>query len=216
MLLWPPLTGTQLSPMALRIWAPISGHTPGNRHDWRAKPGEGLWCGLHLHTRSRQLRPITLYQKIFKMNSSAKITPLDIYCNCPAERLQLCQSECQTKLQVIDAELRLCRSEKELFLAAGDEDVGERCLSFKDLAAMPHNRWARVRLPEAYWTYPMDVDLNKVVSVYSYGLKMNVPVDGAALLSSVVRSINSRINRCFIRLTDFRYLPGRSVLPCVQ
>ncbi|VDL91738.1 unnamed protein product [Schistocephalus solidus] len=36
MLLWPPLTGTQLSPVAPRSWVLPSGHTPGNRHDWRA------------------------------------------------------------------------------------------------------------------------------------------------------------------------------------
>ncbi|VDL97136.1 unnamed protein product [Schistocephalus solidus] len=38
MLLWPPLTGTQLSPVAPRSWVLPSGHTPGNRHDRRAKP----------------------------------------------------------------------------------------------------------------------------------------------------------------------------------
>ncbi|VDL85262.1 unnamed protein product [Schistocephalus solidus] len=62
MLLWPPLTGTQLSPVALRSWVLPCSHTPGNRHDrgtlrswvlpcshtpdnrhdWRAKSGEGL------------------------------------------------------------------------------------------------------------------------------------------------------------------------------
>ncbi|VDM06489.1 unnamed protein product [Schistocephalus solidus] len=26
-----------------------NGHTPGNRHDWRAKPGEGLRCCVCLH-----------------------------------------------------------------------------------------------------------------------------------------------------------------------
>ncbi|VDL88438.1 unnamed protein product [Schistocephalus solidus] len=31
MLLWPPLTGTQLSPVAPRSWVLPSGHTPGNR-----------------------------------------------------------------------------------------------------------------------------------------------------------------------------------------
>ncbi|VDM06456.1 unnamed protein product, partial [Schistocephalus solidus] len=38
MLLWPPLTGTHLSPVAPRSWVLPSGHTTGNRHDWRAKP----------------------------------------------------------------------------------------------------------------------------------------------------------------------------------
>ncbi|VDL89885.1 unnamed protein product [Schistocephalus solidus] len=40
MLLWPPLTGTQLAPVAPRSWALPSGHTPGNRHDQQAKPVE--------------------------------------------------------------------------------------------------------------------------------------------------------------------------------
>ncbi|VDM04058.1 unnamed protein product [Schistocephalus solidus] len=38
MLLWPPLTGTQLSPVAPRSWVLPSGHSQGNRHDRRAKP----------------------------------------------------------------------------------------------------------------------------------------------------------------------------------
>ncbi|VDL93010.1 unnamed protein product [Schistocephalus solidus] len=37
MLLWPPLTGTQLSPGATRSWALPSGHTPGNRHDRKSE-----------------------------------------------------------------------------------------------------------------------------------------------------------------------------------
>ncbi|VDM02195.1 unnamed protein product, partial [Schistocephalus solidus] len=40
MLLWPPLTGTQLSPLAPRSWVLPSGHNPGNRHDRRAKPAD--------------------------------------------------------------------------------------------------------------------------------------------------------------------------------
>uniref|UniRef100_A0A183TTX3 Cytochrome c oxidase assembly protein COX16 homolog, mitochondrial n=1 Tax=Schistocephalus solidus TaxID=70667 RepID=A0A183TTX3_SCHSO len=32
-----------------------SGHTPGNRQDWRAKPGEGLHFCVCLHTRCRRL-----------------------------------------------------------------------------------------------------------------------------------------------------------------
>ncbi|VDM06483.1 unnamed protein product [Schistocephalus solidus] len=38
MLLWPPLTGTQLSLVALRSWVLPSGHTLGNHLDQRAKP----------------------------------------------------------------------------------------------------------------------------------------------------------------------------------
>ncbi|VDL92336.1 unnamed protein product [Schistocephalus solidus] len=44
MLLWSPLNGTQLSPVATRSWAVPSGQTMGNRHDWRTKTGEGLHC----------------------------------------------------------------------------------------------------------------------------------------------------------------------------
>ncbi|VDL90077.1 unnamed protein product [Schistocephalus solidus] len=51
MLLWPPLTGTQLSPVTPPSWVLPSGHTPGNRHDRRAKPDEGLRCCVCLHTR---------------------------------------------------------------------------------------------------------------------------------------------------------------------
>ncbi|VDL88755.1 unnamed protein product [Schistocephalus solidus] len=54
MFLWLPLTGTQLSPVAPRSWVLPSGHTPGNRHDRRAKPGEGLQCCVCLHTRSNR------------------------------------------------------------------------------------------------------------------------------------------------------------------
>ncbi|VDL89078.1 unnamed protein product [Schistocephalus solidus] len=45
MLLWPPLTGTQLSPMAPRIWVLSSGHTPDNCHDRWAKPANEVGAG---------------------------------------------------------------------------------------------------------------------------------------------------------------------------
>ncbi|VDL94166.1 unnamed protein product [Schistocephalus solidus] len=63
-LLWPPLTGgecscgltgTQLSPVAPRSWVLPGGHTPANRHDRWAKPGEGLRCSVCLHTRRQWL-----------------------------------------------------------------------------------------------------------------------------------------------------------------
>ncbi|VDM03663.1 unnamed protein product [Schistocephalus solidus] len=56
MLLWPPLTGTQLSPVAPQSWVLPSGHTPDNRNDRRAKPGEGLRCCVCLHTRHAEER----------------------------------------------------------------------------------------------------------------------------------------------------------------
>ncbi|VDL96412.1 unnamed protein product [Schistocephalus solidus] len=56
MLLWPPLTGIQLSPLAPQSWVLPSRHTPGNRHDLCAKPGEGLRCCVCLHTRQTAVR----------------------------------------------------------------------------------------------------------------------------------------------------------------
>ncbi|VDL97594.1 unnamed protein product [Schistocephalus solidus] len=53
MLQWPPLTGTQLSPVAPRSKVIPSGQNPSNRHDRRAKTGEGLRCCMCLHTRNR-------------------------------------------------------------------------------------------------------------------------------------------------------------------
>ncbi|VDL83352.1 unnamed protein product [Schistocephalus solidus] len=52
MLLWPPLTGTQLLPVAPQSRFLPSGHTPGHRHDRRAKQAEGLRCCVCLHTRN--------------------------------------------------------------------------------------------------------------------------------------------------------------------
>ncbi|VDL90118.1 unnamed protein product [Schistocephalus solidus] len=47
MLLWPPLTDTQLSSVALRSWAIPSGHTQGNHNHRRDKPGEAS-CGSQI------------------------------------------------------------------------------------------------------------------------------------------------------------------------
>ncbi|VDL98360.1 unnamed protein product [Schistocephalus solidus] len=56
MLLWSSLTGTQLSPVAPRSWVLPSGHTPGNRHDRRAKPETGEPVpGEPKHNRDRLL-----------------------------------------------------------------------------------------------------------------------------------------------------------------
>ncbi|VDL89258.1 unnamed protein product [Schistocephalus solidus] len=51
MLLWPPLTGAQLSPVAPRSWVLPGGHTQGNRYDQQTKPGEGLQCCVCFHIR---------------------------------------------------------------------------------------------------------------------------------------------------------------------
>ncbi|VDL99766.1 unnamed protein product [Schistocephalus solidus] len=55
MLLWPPLTGTQLSPLAPQSRLLPSGHTPGNRHDRRAKQRvSGVVCANTPGTQPRQ------------------------------------------------------------------------------------------------------------------------------------------------------------------
>ncbi|VDM01395.1 unnamed protein product [Schistocephalus solidus] len=54
MLLWPPLTGIQLSPVAPQSWVLPSGNIPGNRHDRQDKPAEGHRCCVCLHTRFRK------------------------------------------------------------------------------------------------------------------------------------------------------------------
>ncbi|VDL88954.1 unnamed protein product [Schistocephalus solidus] len=57
------------APVAASSWYPTltcgslklvlpSGHSPGNHHDQRAKPGEGLRCSVHPHTRYVCSRPL--------------------------------------------------------------------------------------------------------------------------------------------------------------
>ncbi|VDL91949.1 unnamed protein product [Schistocephalus solidus] len=58
MLLWPPLTGTQLLPVATRRRVLPSGHTPGNRHDRRAKPaGHGSRIAKYAVVKLKQQYP---------------------------------------------------------------------------------------------------------------------------------------------------------------
>ncbi|VDL92330.1 unnamed protein product [Schistocephalus solidus] len=71
MLLWPPLTGTQLSPVAPRSWVLPIGHTPGNRHDRWAKPGEGLRYCVCLHTRPAWRRSVKTGASIYEANRIA-------------------------------------------------------------------------------------------------------------------------------------------------
>ncbi|VDM02278.1 unnamed protein product [Schistocephalus solidus] len=53
MLLLSHLTCAELSPVAPRSWLLPNGHTPCNRHDQRAKPGDGLRCCACLNTRRK-------------------------------------------------------------------------------------------------------------------------------------------------------------------
>ncbi|VDL85857.1 unnamed protein product [Schistocephalus solidus] len=55
-----------------------SGHTPGNRHDRRAKPGEGVRCCVCLHTRyvcslnPSPVLPVPLLASFFYSSSSSR------------------------------------------------------------------------------------------------------------------------------------------------
>ncbi|VDM00297.1 unnamed protein product [Schistocephalus solidus] len=71
MLLWPPITGTQLSPVALLSWALPNGHTLGNRNDQRAKPERP---GIHIAYRmdSRLLNQ-------WRMHSHSRVSTANIH-----------------------------------------------------------------------------------------------------------------------------------------
>ncbi|VDM03006.1 unnamed protein product, partial [Schistocephalus solidus] len=83
MLLWPPLPGTQLSPVAPRSWVLPSGHTPGNRHDRRAKPGRvsGVVCastpGMS-DSRTSHLPPLKKSYGGGDSNPAARVSPLTL------------------------------------------------------------------------------------------------------------------------------------------
>ncbi|VDL93343.1 unnamed protein product [Schistocephalus solidus] len=76
MLLWPPLTGTQVSPVAPQSWVLPSGPTPGNRRDRRAKQGKGLGCCVCLNTRRPRLADHKISgHKIQKNNNTPRPNP---------------------------------------------------------------------------------------------------------------------------------------------
>ncbi|VDL85392.1 unnamed protein product [Schistocephalus solidus] len=83
MFLGPPLTGTQPSPVAPRSWVLPSGHISGNRHDRRAKPGEGLRFCVCLQTRYVRLPnfPPPPLKKSYgggDSNPAARVSPLTL------------------------------------------------------------------------------------------------------------------------------------------
>ncbi|VDL89154.1 unnamed protein product [Schistocephalus solidus] len=57
MLLWSPLTGTQLSSAVPRSWALLRGHNPRYRHDQPTKRGESIRRCFCLHIRLPTLTP---------------------------------------------------------------------------------------------------------------------------------------------------------------
>ncbi|KAL7056916.1 hypothetical protein AAHC03_019028 [Spirometra sp. Aus1] len=121
------------------------------------------------------------------MNASITVPETTFYRPCTDDSLELCRSLSESNSGVIDAGLRTCRSERELFTAALNTTQGDKCLSFEDLGTLPQGEWSRVRIPEAYQTYPMDLDLRTVVLAYTYGLEMNIkPINNPSL--SVVRA----------------------------
>ncbi|VDN32190.1 unnamed protein product [Dibothriocephalus latus] len=101
-----------------------------------------------------------------------------VYPACQHDSLELCQlEEGSGKIansSLIDAHLRTCRSEGELFAAAVNTTQADRCLSFEDLVSLPNTQWAGVWLPEAFVAYPMDVDLQSILLAYFYGLRLNI------------------------------------------
>ncbi|VDL98176.1 unnamed protein product [Schistocephalus solidus] len=99
MLLWPPLTGNQLSPMAPLSWVIPIGHIPVNRHDQQAKSREvPVDTDLNLWIRRKDSK------KIFK-NSTVLSDSLNIagnifarillnHMNAHLEQQLLLESEC--------------------------------------------------------------------------------------------------------------------------
>ncbi|VDL91346.1 unnamed protein product [Schistocephalus solidus] len=80
MLLWPPLTGTQLSPVAPQSWVLLKDHTPGNHHDRRAKPGEGLRCCECLHT--QYACSLALPSRLYPPTCPSPSCLLPVHCPC--------------------------------------------------------------------------------------------------------------------------------------
>ncbi|VDL98927.1 unnamed protein product [Schistocephalus solidus] len=83
MLLRPSLTDTNLLPVAPRSWAQPSSHTPDNRKDRRAIPGEGLWYCTSSH-------PVRLLHSPYHFSLS--FPPCPPFCSppCPSH-LSFCQ-----------------------------------------------------------------------------------------------------------------------------
>ncbi|BHF73964.1 hypothetical protein SprV_0401704800 [Sparganum proliferum] len=114
------------------------------------------------------------YLDNYTINASNAVTETTLYRACTDDSLELCRLLSDTSSAVIDADLRSCRSERELFTAAANTIQGDKCLSFEDLGTLPQGEWSRVRIPDAYRDYPMDVDLRTVVLAYTYELEINV------------------------------------------
>ncbi|KAL7056923.1 hypothetical protein AAHC03_019025 [Spirometra sp. Aus1] len=108
------------------------------------------------------------------MNASITVPETTFYRPCTDDSLELCRPLSESNSGVIDAGLRTGRSERELFTAAVNTTQGDKCLSFEDLGTLPQGEWSRIRIPEAYQAYPMDLDHRTVVLAYTYGLGMNV------------------------------------------
>ncbi|KAL7056867.1 hypothetical protein AAHC03_019426 [Spirometra sp. Aus1] len=108
------------------------------------------------------------------INASIAVPETIFYRTCTDDSLELCRPIGETNSGVIDAGLRTCRSERGLFTAAVNTTQGDKCLSFVDLGTLSQGEWSRIRIPEAYQAYPMDLDLRTVVLAYTYGFQMNV------------------------------------------
>ncbi|VDL95807.1 unnamed protein product [Schistocephalus solidus] len=104
----PPQSDVVNAPGAATNWYPTltcgsskrvlpSGHTPGNRHDQRAKPGEGLRCCVCLHTRYvSSLRP-ALPPLLFPAHSSLP----SFFSSFPSSRLSFLLSYSSSPLLLL-------------------------------------------------------------------------------------------------------------------
>ncbi|VDL92622.1 unnamed protein product [Schistocephalus solidus] len=98
MLLWSLLAGIQVSPVAPQSWVFPSGHTLLNRHDRRAKTGEGLRCCVGIYTRSdsRTSHHLPLSQKSYGERDS---NPLATRVNPVNAQALPTSPRCQHKLR---------------------------------------------------------------------------------------------------------------------
>ncbi|KAL7057291.1 hypothetical protein AAHC03_019019 [Spirometra sp. Aus1] len=143
------------------------------RHQLKLLAAVGLVSFLIVLYNNRQI--LSRDQKKPSRITTVCATQPSRYLNCPVESLQLCSPDNHNTVQKsIDAQLRSCRFVSELFTSSADDNFEVRCLTFDDLSTMSDVQLARLRVPEAYMIYPMDVDLNDVLMAYSCGLALNV------------------------------------------
>ncbi|VDL91795.1 unnamed protein product [Schistocephalus solidus] len=118
MLLWPPLTGTQLSPVAPRSWVLPSGQTPGDRHDRQAKQDEGLQCCVCLHTRCKD-------NGIFILRTCAKLRLLltNTYFRLPTREKATWMHPRSRRWRLLDYDLVRRRDQQDVLVTKAIRDA---------------------------------------------------------------------------------------------